>query len=181
MSGLTHKPTVNQILSGAIEEIGRLLKDESFQVHPDVKPAARAAPRIDLRDAMRSSPLFASMVLDENNCILEASSAMLKALEWPGTEESIKGQYLMSVMHPDDAVTLMSEATSFRSSAVCDNSVQALKAVVSFCNFKPLQEFEPSFVHSSGSGCFAFPQGYAPVVVIDVAICKTSMFLSITP
>ena len=125
---------------------------------------------------MKSSPLFASMVVDENNCILEASGAMLSALDWPGTEDSIKGQYLMSVMHPDDAVTLMTEASTFRSAGVSDTSVQAMKAVVSFCNFKPLAGYDTSFVQG---GCFAFPQGYSPCVVVDVSICRTSMFLCI--
>jgi len=172
IEGLPKKPTVNQILQAAIAEIQRV-KAEGAQA------PAQAAPRVDLKEVLRSSPTMATLVLDANNNVLEASGAMLETLRWPGGEQSIVGQYLASVMHPDDAVALMNEAKWFRSTATCETSVQAVRMAVTFSRFAPMPGFEDSFSSTSSGGfCGAFPQGYTQPACINVSITKNKMFLS---
>uniref|UniRef100_A0A6U2BL29 BHLH domain-containing protein n=1 Tax=Hemiselmis andersenii TaxID=464988 RepID=A0A6U2BL29_HEMAN len=173
VEGLPHKPTVNQILAGAIAQI-KQAKAEGKVPEPavGVKKAAEAE-GLSFRDGFRMSGYVKTMVLDENHCVLEASPAMLQALQWPGAECTIRGQYIASVMHPEDACALVGEAHKFRSSGLGEGNVQAVRTVASFMGFVPMAGM------GDGGGCLAFPRGYMPQAVVDVTISNKMMFVCV--
>jgi hypothetical protein len=173
VDGLPHKPTVNQILAAAIEQI-KLVKAEGRDTAVTTGESRAAdAGAVSFREGFRCSSFAKTMVLDENHCVVEASAAMLQALQWPGLESTIKGQYIASVMHPEDACALVNEAQGFRSSGLGESSVKAVRTVVSFMGFVPMPGMNDS------GGCFAFPRGYMPQAVIDVTITNRMMFVCV--
>mmetsp|Transcript_25043 Transcript_25043/g.48714 ORF Transcript_25043/g.48714 Transcript_25043/m.48714 type:complete len:445 (+) Transcript_25043:277-1611(+) len=173
VEGLPHKPTVNQILAAAIAQIKQAKSEPAAPVLAAPAPAAASAGGVDFREGFRASSYARTMVLDENHCVVEASSAMLAALQWPGQEDTIKGQYIASVMHPEDACALVGEAQGFRASGMGDSSVQAVRTVVSFMGFVPMPGL------GDCGGCLAFPRGYMPQAVVDVTINSRTMFICV--
>lgn len=177
VDGLSSKPTVNQILSAAIEKI-KAAKAEAASSSSTVSNNRKLAtsPKssdnsfVSMRDAMRCSSSLPCMVLDDNHCVLEASPAMLKELKWPGDEESIKGQYIASVMHPEDACTLVNEASAFRSVNRAASTIQVVKMALSLMEFTPMVGL---------AGCCAFPKGYKAQCVVDCTINNKTMFISV--
>mmetsp|Transcript_12326 Transcript_12326/g.30937 ORF Transcript_12326/g.30937 Transcript_12326/m.30937 type:complete len:433 (+) Transcript_12326:250-1548(+) len=174
VEGLPHKPTVNQILAAAIAQIKQAKADGGKAPAPAPQERAEAeAGAVSFRDGFRSSSYAKTMVLDENHCVVEASPAMLQALQWPGAESTIKGQYIASVMHPEDACALVGEAQGFRASGLGESSVQAVRTVVSFMGFVPMSGM------GDAGGCLAFPRGYMPQAVVDVTISNKMMFMCV--
>jgi len=179
VEGLPNKPTVNQILAAAIAQI-KQVKADSARPGPTAgagagagKAAAGETGNVSYREGFRCSSFAQTLVLDENHCVVEASSAMLQALQWPGTEATIKGQYIASVMHPEDACALASEAQNFRASGLGESSVQAVRTVASFMGFVPMPGM------GENGSCLAFPRGYLPQAVIDVTITNKMMFVNV--
>lgn len=175
LEGLSGKPTVNQILSAAIEQI-RAIKDGASTASTPVPSFAEAATSSSdaasfHRDCLRSSPTSMHLVLDENHCIVEASQGMLAALRWPSGEESIIGQYIASVMHPEDASALVSEAVNFRSSSA-GGEASFVRPSVSFMGFEAMAGY-------AGTGVCAFPKEYMVPVMVEASISNGNMFLNV--
>jgi len=175
LTGLpTEKPTVNQILSAAIDQVKQMMREQeessSTLSTPQQHYVEEGNASITMRDLLHSSNLSAAtMLLDDNHCVVDASPAMLSLLQWPGEEESIKGQYIASVMHPEDASSLVSYADTLRSAKILNPS-RAVKTAVSFMGFMPM---------AAGSGCCAFPKGLMAPRVMEAMIQNKSILITV--
>jgi hypothetical protein len=89
--------------------------------------------------------------------------------QWPGEEESIKGQYIASVMHPEDASSLVSYADTLRRAKILNPS-RAVKTAVSFMGFMPM---------AAGSGCCAFPKGLMAPRVMEAMIQNKNILITV--
>jgi len=171
--GLPRKPTVNQVLAAAIAQI-KQVKAQGKPLAPAIQgQGAAESGDVSFRDMFKASSFARTMVLDESHCVVEASQGMLQALQWPGPESTIKGQYIASVMHPEDACALVGEAQGFRASGLGESSVQAIRTVVSFMGFTPMTGM------CDAGGCLAFPSGYMPQAAVDVTISNKMMFVCV--
>jgi len=145
----TSKPTVNQILQKAIE----VLENEQSQSRP-----RKQEQESFYRDLMRSSSMVASLVLDSNMCVVDASQGLRNMLHWPGDETSMRGEHLSAIIHPEDAFAInrlvehhrmVPQPTAMRTSAVFS----------SFCSV------------SNQANALAFPTGYLPRSPLAISVC----------
>eukprot|EP00287_Rhodomonas_sp_CCMP768_P011149 CAMPEP_0196718496 /NCGR_PEP_ID=MMETSP1091-20130531/1676_1 /TAXON_ID=302021 /ORGANISM="Rhodomonas sp., Strain CCMP768" /LENGTH=323 /DNA_ID=CAMNT_0042059163 /DNA_START=49 /DNA_END=1020 /DNA_ORIENTATION=- len=145
----TAKPTVNQILQKAIE----VLKQEKSRQKRSSEPKESF-----YRDVLRSSSSVASVALDSNMCVIDASQGLRDLLHWPGDEDSMLGEHISAIIHPEDAFAISSliernryapHAVGLRSSAVFS----------SFCSV------------GGGRASLAFPTGYLPRCPVSISVC----------
>mmetsp|Transcript_28597 Transcript_28597/g.58439 ORF Transcript_28597/g.58439 Transcript_28597/m.58439 type:complete len:331 (+) Transcript_28597:143-1135(+) len=145
------KPTVNQILMKTIELIQEA-KVEKERVSSVSTPSEDTF----FRDTLRSSSHLATLAVDANMCVIDASIGMRTMLRWSAQEDGLRGQHLSAIMHPEDASMLSQMVDTHRSM----HKGFGMQASAVFNTFS-----------SVDSSCnLVFPSGYLPRCPLTISV-----------
>eukprot|EP00293_Proteomonas_sulcata_P004785 CAMPEP_0184319146 /NCGR_PEP_ID=MMETSP1049-20130417/106736_1 /TAXON_ID=77928 /ORGANISM="Proteomonas sulcata, Strain CCMP704" /LENGTH=383 /DNA_ID=CAMNT_0026639165 /DNA_START=93 /DNA_END=1244 /DNA_ORIENTATION=+ len=177
LPALGNKPTVNQILTAAIDAIkAKMAEREAAAPHRKKAMGPRESASV-ISEIMRSSPSVGSLALDKNMCVVEASESLCEMIHWRGGEGAMRGQHLSAIMRPDDCMAISHISETIRNYNNLPREAGSARVRAMFNSFAPLDGFDAS-AYGFGSG-FSFASGCLPPCEVLVSVSNGSTVLTI--